>query len=79
MQRLRPADRKGVIVGTTELAKTSDESIGPMAFDITVETVEMTNFSGESSGQTASDEVDVADKMSAISMTEADQQQFPLK
>ena len=50
-----------------------------MAFDITVETVKMTNFSGESSGQTASDELDVADKMSAISMTEADQQQFPLK
>ena len=43
--------------------------------DVIIGTAELANISGESSVPMAIDELDIADKMSAISMTEEDQRQ----
>ena len=58
------------------MTNTSDKSRRPMVNDVIIQTAELANISGESSGPKATDELDIADNFSAISMTEENQRRI---
>ena len=71
----RTEKQKDVVAEAAKLANTSNESRSAMAPDDIIGTAELAKISCEFSGPMAVDELDIAEKLSVISMTEEDQRQ----